>query len=117
MNGVFGVGLAEIFLVLIVLFVVGGPENTARWAREVGRWIGKVRRAWQQLVAEIEADLGDDGKELLDAARELNRGVNEVRTMHPTRRLVASTLREVEGVGAEVAQSGVPSSNGKDHAA
>jgi sec-independent protein translocase protein TatB len=110
MNGIFGVGLAEIVLVLIVLFVVGGPEHTARWAREVGRWIGKVRRAWDELVAEIESDLDDDGKDLLDAARELNRGVHEVRTMSPTRQLVATTLREVEGVGAEA-----PSRNGKGH--
>ncbi len=110
MNGIFGVGLAEALLVLLVLFVVGGPEHTVRWAREIGRWIGKVRRVWDELVAEIESDLGDEGKELLDAARELNQGVSDVRNMHPARQLVANTMREVEGVGAEVGQS----SNGKD---
>lgn len=105
MNGIFGVGLAEILLVLLVLFVVGGPENTARWAREIGRWMGKARRTWQALMAEIEADLGEDGKELFDAARELNQGMNDVRHMRPTRKLVADTLRDVESVGTEIDQT------------
>ena len=33
MDGIFGVGLAEMLIIGLALFVIGGPENTAKWAR------------------------------------------------------------------------------------
>ncbi|MBN1200901.1 MAG: hypothetical protein JXJ20_03495 [Anaerolineae bacterium] len=96
MDGIFGVGLAEMLIVLLILFVVGGPENTAKWAREAGRWARKARRAWSQMMAEIESELGPEGKELLDTTRELNRSAYELRTMSGPKRLMSDTTRIVK---------------------
>lgn len=96
MDGIFGVGVAEIIVVILVLFTVGGPENTAKWAREAGRWVRKAREAWSQVMAEMENELGPEGKEVMDAARELSKGVKEARNLSPTRRMVNETVRMVE---------------------
>ncbi len=81
MDGIFGVGLAEMLIVGLVLFIIGGPENSARWARELGRFVRRVRQEWAQIVAELEGELGAEGREALDAVRELGREMREVRTL------------------------------------
>ncbi|NDJ76909.1 MAG: hypothetical protein GYB65_11675 [Chloroflexi bacterium] len=95
MEGIFGVGLFEILLIMLILFIVGGPENTAKWAREVGRYVGKLRQQWQHAVKEFEKELGPEGKELLDASRELSQNLNQVRRASSPRRLVTDTTRKL----------------------
>lgn len=102
MDGIFGVGVSEIIIVLLILFVVGGPENTVKWARELGRWIRKARQMWTSVVKELESDLGEDGKEILDAARELGKGVQDIRTMQPARKLLSETSHAVEEIASEL---------------
>jgi Sec-independent protein translocase protein TatA len=96
MDGIFGVGLAEMVIIGLVLFIVGGPKNSAKWAREMGRWVRKARQAWAQILSEMEAELGPEGKELMDATRELSKGAREVQAMRPTKRLMNETMRMVE---------------------
>ncbi|GAB4409832.1 MAG: hypothetical protein Kow00106_03500 [Anaerolineae bacterium] len=96
MDGIFGIGVAEMLIIALVLFIIGGPTNTAKWARELGRFMRQARQAWAQTLAELEREMGPEGKELLDAARELGQGAREVTRMNPTRHLVADTLRMVE---------------------
>jgi len=95
MDGIFGVGLPEMVIIALALFIVGGPKNTAKWARELGVWVRKAREAWTQVIAEGENELGPEGKEVMDVARELGKGVNEVRNMNPTRRAMGETMRMV----------------------
>lgn len=96
MDGIFGVGVAEVIIVVLAMFVIGGPENTAKWAREAGRWVRKARQAWGQMVAEMENELGPEGKELMDVTRELGKGARDMRNMSSTRRLMGETMRMVE---------------------
>lgn len=96
MDGIFGIGVAEMLIIALVLFIVGGPTNTAKWARELGRLMRQVRQAWAQTLAELEREIGPEGKEILDAARELGQGAREVTRLNPTRYLVGDTLRMVE---------------------
>ncbi|HVO68655.1 MAG TPA: hypothetical protein VMT24_01335 [Aggregatilineaceae bacterium] len=96
MDGIFGVGVGELLIVVLVLFVVGGPKNTAKWARELGRLVRQVRMAWAQVMADMERELGPEGKELFDTARELGQGVRDVATASPAKQLVSGTIRVVE---------------------
>ncbi|MGQ9851201.1 MAG: hypothetical protein ACUVSU_14230 [Aggregatilineaceae bacterium] len=96
MDGILGVGVAEMLIIALVLFIIGGPTNTAKWARELGRFVRQARQAWAQTLAELEREMGPEGKEILDAARELGQGAREVARMNPTRHLMADTLRMVE---------------------
>ncbi len=85
MDGIFGVGLAEMLLIALTILVVGGPRNAAKWARDLGRMLASLRRLWQQMMGELERELGEDGKELIQATRELQHNVNQLRNAaHPT---------------------------------
>ena len=81
MDGIFGVGLAEMLIIGLVLFIIGGPENSAKWARELGRFVRLARQEWAKIAAELEGELGAEGREALDAMRELGQEVREVRTL------------------------------------
>jgi Sec-independent protein translocase protein TatA len=96
MDGIFGVGVGELLIVMLVLFVVGGPKNTAKWARELGSLVRQVRQAWAQVMADMEKELGPEGKELMDTARELGQGVRDVATASPAKQLMSETMRMVE---------------------
>lgn len=97
MDGIFGVGVIEVLIVLLGIFVIGGPENTAKWAREAGVQVRKLREAWAKMMAEVEKELGPEGKEIMDVTRELSQSAREVRKMGtPQKRLLGETLRMVE---------------------
>ncbi|MBN1564486.1 MAG: hypothetical protein JXA10_11645 [Anaerolineae bacterium] len=96
MEGIFGVGLAEVLIVLLAMFVIGGPKNTAKWARQLGLWMRQLRQYWAQMMAEIEADLGDDGKELIDAAREFGIGAKQATNLSPQKRVMNETMKTVK---------------------
>jgi Sec-independent protein translocase protein TatA len=96
MDGIFGVGLPEMLIIALVLFVVGGPKNSAKWARELGRMVRQVRLAWAEMMADLEKEMGPEGKELMDAARELGQGAREVTSMGRPSRLIGDTMRMVE---------------------
>ncbi|NLX09102.1 MAG: hypothetical protein GXY36_05565 [Chloroflexi bacterium] len=96
MDGIFGVGLAEMVIIALALFIIGGPENTTKWARELGRQVRKLRQAWEQMVAEMEQELGPDGKEILDATRELSQSTRELRSIASPKRLMSDAARMVD---------------------
>jgi len=96
MDGIFGVGLAEMLIIGLALFVIGGPKNSAKWARELGKVVRQAREAWGQVMADLEKEMGPEGKEIMDAARELGQGARDVRSMNPTRHMMNETLRMVE---------------------
>lgn len=111
MDGIFGVGLAEMLIVGLALFIIGGPENTAKWARQMGRWVRQARQMWADVMAEMERELGPEGKEIMDTARDLSKGARDVRNMNPTRRMVSETSRMIQdAVDIRQADEPAPSS-------
>lgn len=93
MDGIFGVGFAEILVVALLLFVVGGPDNTVKWARELGRMIRQARRLWQQMIADLEKDVPGT-QEVVNTMAELSQNMREI-TAAP-QRIVSDTLRITE---------------------
>jgi Sec-independent protein translocase protein TatA len=111
MDGIFGVGLPEMLIIGLALFVIGGPKNSAKWARELGKMVRQVRQAWAQVMADLETELGPEGKELMDAARELGQGARDVTSMGRPTRLLGDTMKMVGSsldVEANVARSATP---------
>ncbi len=96
MDGIFGVGLAEMVIIALALFIIGGPTNTAKWARQLGLWVRQGRQMWAQVMADLESELGPEGKELMDTARELGKGAREVTSVSNPKRLMGNTLKMIE---------------------
>ena len=98
MDGIFGVGLAEMVIIALALFVIGGPENTAKWARQAGRAMRQVREAWAEFTKDLEKELGPEGKELMDVTRELGQGAAELRRSTSPRRLLSESAKAMEAM-------------------
>jgi sec-independent protein translocase protein TatA len=52
----FGMGLPELLLVLVIAFIVVGPEKLPHLARALGKGLLEIRRATEEVRAEIEKE-------------------------------------------------------------
>ena len=102
---ILGVGISEIVVIVLVILIIGGPRNAVKWSRELGRMIRQGRRLVQQMMQELEKDLGPDGKEIMDATRNLTQGVKDVRgaanpakIVGQAKNLIESTVEETKAV-------------------
>jgi Sec-independent protein translocase protein TatA len=101
MDGIFGVGIAEMLIIVIVILVVGGPKNAVKWARELGLMMAKVRKMWASMVKELEKDMGEEAKELVKVTQELRQGVTDMRTapqkvIREATKMIEETEKEVK---------------------
>lgn len=56
----FGVGIPELLVILVVGLVVFGPDRLPEFARQAGRMVRQVRRMSQQARDDIRAELGPE---------------------------------------------------------
>ncbi len=103
----FGVGIGEAALVLVIALIVLGPERFPQIAREAGRWYHTARR----FAAEVTGDLQGAIKELEDEVNEQSGGgLKSVRElgneMSTGLRDASSDVRNIgEGVGSTVREA------------
>ncbi len=71
----FDIGFWELLLIAIVALLVIGPDRLPRMARDVGRWIGQMRRYLNSVRADFEREIAVDefNKSLKD--QELQRAI------------------------------------------
>ena len=54
----FGISFTELLLVGLVALLVLGPERLPGAARTAGLWIGRVKRSFNAIKADIEHEIG-----------------------------------------------------------
>lgn len=59
----FGIGFPELLLILAIALVILGPEKLPQIARAIGRGLGEIRRATEEVRAEIEKGGGEEPSE------------------------------------------------------
>ncbi len=53
----FDIGFSELLVVFVVMLLVVGPERLPVVARKLGLYLGKIRRSFNQVKAEVEQEL------------------------------------------------------------
>jgi len=87
----FNIGLGEILLVLVVAFVIVGPDDLPK----VARWLGRQLRRLRTLIRDIKAETGWD--EVEKEVREVQRDVKQtMREMDVTADL-KDAVKDVQG--------------------
>ncbi|NIF27612.1 Sec-independent protein translocase subunit TatB [Pantoea sp. Tr-811] len=56
----FGINFSELLLVALVALLVLGPERLPGAARTAGLWIGRLKRSFNAIKAEVEREVGAD---------------------------------------------------------
>ncbi|WP_028238221.1 Sec-independent protein translocase protein TatB [Stutzerimonas azotifigens] len=86
----FDVGFTELLLVGLVALLVLGPERLPVAARTAGLWIGRIKRSFSSIKAEVEREIGADeirrqlhNERILELEREMNQSVMPPKTTRP----------------------------------
>jgi sec-independent protein translocase protein TatB len=74
----FDIGFTELLLIGVVALVVLGPERLPGAVRTAGLWIGRIKRSFSAIKAEVEREIGADeirrqlhNEQILDLEREM----------------------------------------------
>lgn len=83
----FDIGFSELLLVGLVALVVFGPERLPGAARTAGLWIGRLKRSFSAIKAEVEREMGADeirrqlhNEQILQMERELQQSIQPAAT-------------------------------------
>lgn len=75
----FDIGFTELLLVGVVALVVLGPDRLPGAVRTAGLWIGRIKRSFSSIKAEVEREIGADeirrqlhNEQILELEREMN---------------------------------------------
>lgn len=78
----FDIGFAELLLVGLVALVVLGPERLPGAVRTAGLWVGRLKRSFNNIKAEVEREIGADeirrqlhNERILDLEREMKQSI------------------------------------------
>ena len=78
----FDIGLLELLLVSIVVLLVVGPRRLPETLRTMGLWMGRMRRSFTRVKAEIEREIGMDdvrrqlhNESIMEQMKEIERDV------------------------------------------
>jgi sec-independent protein translocase protein TatB len=78
----FGIGLPELLVIIVVAVVVFGPDRLPDFARQAGRMIRQVRKFADSARDDIRAELGPEFADFeltdLDPRRAVQKYVNDV---------------------------------------
>ena len=88
----FNIGSFEVLLICIIALLVLGPERLPCAVKTAGLWIGRFRRSFYKVKAEIERELNAD---------EIRRQLHNESVLEE----IAEAKAEIEGVAKETEQS------------
>lgn len=78
----FDIGLLELLLLSIVVLLVVGPRRLPETLRTFGLWMGRMRRSFTRVKAEIEREIGMDdvrrqlhNESIMEQMKEIERDV------------------------------------------
>lgn len=81
----FGVGILELILILIITMIVVGPERLPQVAAELARWIRRARtyanyvaRDFNEVIGELEKEVGASREDWQEIASLLNRQTSSI---------------------------------------
>ncbi|UUY09113.1 Sec-independent protein translocase protein TatB [Pseudomonas sp. J452] len=95
----FDIGFSELLLVGLVALIVFGPERLPAAARTAGLWVGRLKRSFSAIKAEVEREIGAD---------EVRRQLHNEQILQMERELKQSILPPAIGPGTDPADA-VPS--------
>lgn len=78
----FGIGISELVLIVVIALIVVGPKNLPVTLRAIGRAIGEFRRASRELRNEVGLDevVDEVARPLREGMAEVHRGMSEFET-------------------------------------
>ncbi len=93
---IFGIGTAELLIVVLIMMVVAGPKRSVAWARQAGVYMRQLRLYWQKMMSDLRDELGEDGETFIQLADDLNRTARDVRQATSKQNIALQTAALLE---------------------
>jgi len=73
------IGFSEIFLIVVILLIVVGPEKMPRIAYLAGKWVGKAKGMINSVKTEIDKEVkAEELKEILEKQKAIANPLEEI---------------------------------------
>jgi sec-independent protein translocase protein TatB len=98
----FDVGFPELILVSVIALLVLGPERLPEALRTMGLWLGRLRRSFTTVKAEIEREIGMD---------EIRRQLHNEAVLEDIKRIedeVRATGDDAKSIGSQHTDAAAP---------
>lgn len=60
----FGVGIMELVLVVMIALIVAGPKRMIQWAYMTGRFIAQIQHTWSKAIEAMQKEFDEAGVDL-----------------------------------------------------
>jgi sec-independent protein translocase protein TatB len=104
----FDIGFSELLLIGLVALLVLGPERLPGAVRTAGLWIGRIKRSFSAIKAEVEREIGADeirrqlhNEQILELEREMKAMKQDLLSPGATTKSEASAKAEAPAATAE----------------
>jgi Tat protein translocase TatB subunit len=94
----FGIGWPEMILILIVALIAVGPKKLPEMAKTLGKAMGELRKAGQELKDSIGLD--DEIKQVRQDAADAISGIQNSEEFDPQQKAIKSEAEEIGNPGA-----------------
>jgi Sec-independent protein translocase protein TatA len=99
MDALFGIGGMELLLILLITLVVAGPRRMLHWAYLMGKYMGKLRVMWGEMMEVLQKEFDEAGVDVKvpkepPTRRDLDRYANEA--LRPFREPMQKAMDEYE---------------------
>jgi sec-independent protein translocase protein TatB len=101
---IFGIGPAELILILVIAFVVLGPDRLPAAARTLGQWVRQLRKLTNELSGQLGPELNEAKQELQATQQEL-RGLSSDLT-NQLQAGLADVKQDLQATQEEMRQAG-----------
>jgi sec-independent protein translocase protein TatB len=113
----FGIGMPELIVILVIALVVIGPKKLPDLARALGRGMAEFRKATQEIKdsLELDEDLREVKKDLVDSISAVNRPMEpgEMEAKEEEGVTTPRNSEEAEGPTEKSEQESVPAVEGE----
>jgi sec-independent protein translocase protein TatB len=108
--GLFGIGLPQILLIMVVALIVFGPDRLPGIARQAGRWVNDLRRLTQEARGElsdltkeldlredlksVQADLAEIKKDLVSTTQDLTKDFQDLKKEVDLKETIEAALEQ-----------------------
>ncbi len=101
----FNIGITEIILLLLIAFIVVGPEDLPRIARALGRFVRYLRKMLQEIKRETGFD--EVTSEIRDVDREIRKEMKDLDIRDDLKQARSDVEKELKTVKDEVNLKGI----------
>ena len=101
---IFGIGPAELILILIVAFIVLGPERLPAVARALGKWAYQLRKMSSEFTRQLGPEMDGTLRDIQSARDDIRGLSNQITT--PLRTEMHNAAQEIKAIQTDVQQAG-----------